>query len=473
MIKKIFCGIAVIAGLTACNDDYTDWADTQSNAANAAAEKFVLDVQSQVEGKTIDFATETATDVLLFTTNLEAGQTDEYNVTLTAAAESNDKVATLTTADGTVAIADLEAAVTEVYGRAPKVRVLNVEVSAEVRISTEDGTITAKKSGTPFVLNAKPDAPVISSAYYLVGDMLGWDKDSMVQFSHSGADVYDDPVFTVAFTTTADNQYWKIIPQSNVDAGDIWLEPGVVGPANNGDTAMEGQLVNTAGVGAGMIETAGKYIMTINMMDYTYKIEPAPLELYMTGSNYNNWSDWQQLTPVNGFDGEFWKIIYLHADEQFKFAPQADWGNDFGGEATINDEAGAGITVDGTNLKVTNAGWYLLHVVNGSSRTVNVYAPDVYLIGDVAPVNDWTVNDANKFTVPATDNGEFVSPAFAADGQVRICVNFGGFDWWRTEFIVFGNQITYRGNGGDQDRVSVTTGQRAYLNFSAGTGEFK
>lgn len=318
MIKKIFCGIAVIAGLTACNDDYTDWADTQSNAANAAAEKFVLDVQSQVEGKTIDFATETATDVLLFTTNLEAGQTDEYNVTLTAAAESNDKVATLTTADGTVAIADLEAAVTEVYGRAPKVRVLNVEVSAEVRISTEDGTITAKKSGTPFVLNAKPDAPVISSAYYLVGDMLGWDKDSMVQFSHSGADVYDDPVFTVAFTTTADNQYWKIIPQSNVDAGDIGLEPGVVGPANNGDTAMEGQLVNTAGVGAGMIETAGKYIMTINMMDYTYKIEPAPLELYMTGSNYNNWSDWQQLTPVNGFDGEFWKIIYLHADEQFK-----------------------------------------------------------------------------------------------------------------------------------------------------------
>lgn len=195
----------------------------------------------------------------------------------------------------------------------------------------------------------------------------------------------------------------------------------------------------------------------------------------MTGSNYNNWSDWLPLTPVNGFDGEFWKIIYLHADEQFKFAPQANWneGGDFGGEATINDEAGAGITVDGTNLKVTNAGWYLLHVVNGSSRTVNVYAPDVYLIGDVAPVNDWTVNDANKFTVPATDNGEFVSPAFAADGQVRICVNFGGFDWWRTEFIVFGNQITYRGNGGDQDRVSVTTGQKAYLNFSAGTGEFK
>lgn len=217
MIKKIFCGIAVIAGLTACNDDYTDWADTQSNAANAAAEKFVLDVQSQVEGKTIDFATETATDVLLFTTNLEAGQTDEYNVTLTAAAEGNDKVATLTTADGTVAMADLEAAVTEVYGRAPKVRALNVEVSAEVRISTEDGVVTAKKSGTPFVLNAKPDAPVISSAYYLVGDMLGWDKNSMVQFSHSDADVYDDPVFTIAFTTTADNQYWKIIPQSHHD----------------------------------------------------------------------------------------------------------------------------------------------------------------------------------------------------------------------------------------------------------------
>lgn len=472
MIKKIFCGIAVIAGLTACNDDYTDWANPQSNAANEAAEKFVLNVQSQVEGKTIDFATETATDIQLFTTNLEEGQTDEYTVTLSAAAEGNDKVATLTTGNGTIAATDLETAVTTVYGRAPEVRTLNVEVSAEVRVATEDGPVVAKKSAAPFVLNAKPNAPAISSAYYLVGDMAGWNMAGMIKFSHSDVNVYDDPVFTIKFTTTADDQCWKIIPQSNVDAGDIWIEPGVLGTAVDGDTSMEGQLVNTAGVGAGKIAKAGKYIMTINMMDYTYSIKAAPLELYMTGSNYN-WNDWMQLTPVNGFDGEFWKILYLHADEQFKFAPQAGWGDDFGPEATINDVAGAGIVADGGNLKVTNAGWYLLHVTNGDSRTVNVYAPDVYLIGDVAVVNDWTVNDANKFTVPTTDNGEFVSPAFAADGEVRICVNFGGFDWWRTEFIVFDGSIAYRGNGGDQERVNVTAGQKAYLNFTTGAGEFK
>ena len=101
----------------------------------------------------------------------------------------------------------------------------------------------------------------------------------------------------------------------------------------------------------------------------------------MTGSNYG-WGDtWKQLTPIHSAEGEFWTIVYLEAGEQIKFAPQAGWGNDFGGEATINDEAGAGLTADGTNLLAKNAGWYLLHVVNTTDRIVNVLAPNIYLIG--------------------------------------------------------------------------------------------
>ena len=62
---------------------------------------------------------------------------------------------------------------------------------------------------------------------------------------------------------------------------------------------------------------------------------------------------WKQLTPIHSAEGEYWMISYFTAGEVFKFAPQAGWsGGDFGGEATLNDEAGSDIHADGTNLMI-------------------------------------------------------------------------------------------------------------------------
>ena len=294
----------------------------------------------------------------------------------------------------------------------------------------------------------------------------------MLKFSHSDVNIYDDPVFTIKFTTTEANQYWKIIPQKNIDNGEFWANPGVVGVAVDGDASMSGFLV-TENAQAGKIEEPGKYIMTIDMMAGTYSITKQPLELYMTGSNYGWGATWLPMTPCYGSDVDYWTIIYLHEGEQFKFAPQADWGGDFGSQAAVNDVAGASITVDATNLVAGKAGWYLLHIVNGDERKVNVYKPEVYLIGSVAPVNDWSVNSSNLFSIPADENGEFVSPAFGSDGEVRMCVKFEGFDWWMTEFVAFDGKLEFRGRGGDQARVNVSAGQKAYINFANGTCEFK
>ena len=81
--------------------------------------------------------------------------------------------------------------------------------------------------------------------------------------------------------------------------------------------------------------------------------------------------------------------------------------------------------------------------------------------------------DSHKFTVPTTEDGVFESPAFANDAELRMCVSIDNFDWWKTEFIIFDGNIAYRGRGGDQDRVAVKAGQKAYLNFAKGTGEIK
>ena len=125
----------------------------------------------------------------------------------------------------------------------------------------------------------------------------------------------------------------------------------------------------------------------------------------------------------------------------------------------------------GGNITITNAGWYLVKVVTGAKPIISFLKPNVYLMGDTA--GEWNIGDTHLFTVPTTEDGDFVSPAFAKTAEVRMCVSIGA-DWWKTEFIVNASgKIDYRGKGGDQTRVTVTAGQKAYLNFATGTGSYK
>lgn len=460
--------VLATALFSSCKGDYDDWADPQGypqeEAKNVA---FTVTPASAIDMATVD-----ADSISLFTASIDSKDpmsVVSYTVELGKADESGNVVSKqeiTASATGKVAKADLVSAVESLYGKAPEQRTMQTVVVASLK---QNGQAFYAKSNQvqTLVTLVKPN---ISSAYYLVGDMLGWDSSSMIKFTHSDNNVYDDPVFKISFETTADNQYWKIIPQENVD-GDFWANPGVVGPSVDGDDSMSGSLVND-GCGAGKIPTAGKYIMTINMMDYTYTIEAAPTELYMTGSEYG-WSDWRQLVPIYGTDDQFWTVVYLAEGEQFKFAPQAGWGNDFGYTGTtINDVAGAGIisSADG-NLVAGKAGWYLLHVTNGTDRVFEVLEPNVYLIGDAA--GEWNIDASHKFTVPATKDGEFVSPAFAKDAELRMCVSIDPDGWWKTEFIVANGKIDYRGKGGDQARLNVSAGQKAYLNFTTGVAEVK
>ena len=464
MKKSLIYGMVLATALmSSCKGDYDDWAAPQGYDAEEAQNVSL----TASNGATIDMNNVTGETVNLFSTTFEAPEgftVIGYELEVGATEEDVDVLPS--DANGSIAATDLVSLVESIYGKAPVERTL--KAASTIYLSKDGESFYAHSN---FVdVKVTLITPDISQNYYLVGDFCGWDEASMLKFSHSDVNIYDDPVFTIKFTTTEANQYWKIIPQKNIDNGEFWANPGVVGVAVDGDASMSGFLV-TENAQAGKIEEPGKYIMTIDMMAGTYSITKQPLELYMTGSNYGWGATWLPMTPCYGSDVDFWTIIYLHEGEQFKFAPQAGWGDDFGGQATVNDVAGANITVDGTNLVAGKAGWYLLYIHNGSERTFTVLQPNVYLIGDTA--GEWNVADSHKFTVPTTEDGVFESPAFANDAELRMCVSIEGFDWWKTEFIILGGDIAYRGRGGDQERVAVKAGQKAYLNFAKGTGEIK
>lgn len=105
----------------------------------------------------------------------------------------------------------------------------------------------------------------IESAYYLIGDYNSWNGDAMQAFTDNG-----DGTFSIT-VTVGDGSYWKVIPQSSVDAGNIWGQ-GVVGTPTDGNTDATAPLtVNNPG--SAKIPTAGTYTITLDFPNWTYKVQ--------------------------------------------------------------------------------------------------------------------------------------------------------------------------------------------------------
>ncbi len=292
MIKKILLGMTLLMSMVSCTEDYTDWANPQSNPDKEEAVSFG-DGSVTPEG-VINLKDVTGDKVKVASIVAPTSTKDTYApfFKINFGGQSFD-----IDADGNMAKADLVNYITNTYGKRPIER----DIDATLDAWQSNGSTAAKvKMATSenFQVKAVPEAPFIDAAYYLVGNLTEWGLDTKLKFAHSDADVYEDPVFTLMFTTTKDDQYWKIIPQGNVDKGNIWAvenDPkGVVGVETDGDDAMSGKLLTTTSTGvkayAGKIAKAGIYQMTINMMDYTYTIKQIAPEYYLVGK-LQGWSD--------------------------------------------------------------------------------------------------------------------------------------------------------------------------------------
>lgn len=275
--------------MVSCTEDYTDWANPQSNPEEEAV---AFGNGSVAPVDVINLADVTGDKVkvasIVAPTSTKDTYTPSFKINFDGQTFDID-------ADGNMAKADLVNYITGKWGKRPTER----DIDATLDAWQSNGSTAAKMAtSAKFQVKAIPEAPFIDAAYYLVGDLTEWKLDTKLKFAHSDADVYEDPVFTLMFTTTKDDQCWKIIPQGNVDAGNIWAvenaPKGVVGIEQDGDNAMSGKLLTTNSegnkAGAGKIAKAGIYQMTINMMDYTYTIKQIAPEYYLVGK-LQGWSD--------------------------------------------------------------------------------------------------------------------------------------------------------------------------------------
>lgn len=352
MIKKILLGMTLLMSMVSCTEDYTDWANPQSNPEEEAV---AFGNGSVAPVDVINLADVTGDKVkvasIVAPTSTKDTYTPSFKINFDGQTFDID-------ADGNMAKADLVNYITGKWGKRPTER----DIDATLDAWQSNGSTAAKMATSEtFQVKAIPEAPFIDAAYYLVGDLTEWGLDTKLKFAHSDADVYEDPVFTLMFTTTKDDQCWKIIPQGNVDKGNIWAvenaPEGVVGIEVDGDKAMSGKLLTTNSegnkAGAGKIAKAGIYQMTINMMDYTYTIKQIAPEYYLVGK-LQGWSPepkdktclmYAETPMVQSYTTQW------NDDANLKIWLGSDWGdwNNAYGSATMADAN----TPTG-NLKVDN-----------------------------------------------------------------------------------------------------------------------
>lgn len=392
--------------MVSCTEDYTDWANPQTNPQEDAV-AFGNGSVTPVDVINLADVTEDKVQVasIVAPTSSNAAYAPIIKINL------GDKTFDIDN-DGKMATADLASYIAETYGKRPVERDIDATLDAWFN---NGSTVVKMATSETFQVKAIPVAPVIDEGYYLVGDMFttiegeteisGWTKESAKAFKHSDRDVYDDPIFTLTFETKKANQCWKIIPKKNIVAGDLWAD-GVVGPKVDGSDSMEGLLTNV-GPGAGKIAEPGKYKLTLNMMDYSYTIEPVNYDpfIYFIGSTDGWGSSDQKLALVDDEKGTYTGYIYLadpnNAGFEFKFQRVAgNWDNAIGASNFVTFKDAAIDANNGNNLGV-NAGEGVYYMdVNLSEGTIT--ATKVESMGMVGQFQGWD----KEAPVPMTWNAE-------------------------------------------------------------------
>lgn len=450
MIKKILLGMTLLMSMVACTDDYTDWATPQTNPQEDAV-AFGNGSVTPVDVINLADVTEDKVQVasIVAPTSSNAAYAPIIKINL------GDKTFDIDN-EGKMATADLATYISEKYGKRPTKRDINATLDAWV----SNGSTTVKlATSETFQVKAIPAAPVIDEGYYLVGDMFttedgvnGWNTISDKQtFKHSDKDVYEDPIFTITFETTKADQYWKIIPKANVDAGNTDASAaGVVGPKVDGEDSMTGSLTN-GDAKAGKIAKAGKYKLTLNMMDYTYTFEEVKYDpfIYFIGSTDGWGSSDQKLALVDDAKGVYTGYVYIAnpsgTDLQFKFQRIAGkWDNAIGAGA-LASFGGAAINA-GDNIGVNaGEGVYYMDVNLSESK---ITATKVETMGMIGGFNNWAGDapmtwNAEEYCFEATNAG------VTADGW-KFRVN-GGWD------VNLGGSVSDLTAGGDNLAVAGNT----------------
>ena len=346
--------------MASCTEDFNE--DVAAPQAWEQEAAITLPAISAKSASSIDLAT-AGESVTVFTVTdasvPEGTNLANYRIQMSA---NNQTVEVKADNNGSIATTELQAFIESVYGKRPVEREITATVYANLM---KDGQASFLNLGEITIL-ATPAAPQISKEYYLIGAPSEWNvENTTLKFNHSGKDVYEDANFSIVFPAT-DGEIWFAITDSisiNQSLADGSWEQVFGCAEGNGLNGEEGSLKRRAdltddGSFKVVVDGDAKFIkVSINMMDYKYKIEKLDFAefIYVPG-NHQGWApDKAAALQSAAFDGVYVGYTYLNGN--FKFTKERNWN----GEYNFNDFATKDdifFNNDGSNINITEEGFY-------------------------------------------------------------------------------------------------------------------
>ncbi|MGN0309561.1 MAG: DUF5115 domain-containing protein [Bacteroides sp.] len=383
---QLLAGLFLAAmAFTACtDDDYTDWAEPQSNAPEEAAVQIGINASA---GASINM------DTFYQTVEAEAQETD--SVEIAKLSSSNGEVASfvlngvtingvsipavLTASNGVkVNTLELDAMVRQAFfSRAHVERTLDVQINASAKLTSGAAVNVACSANPKFTPITTP--AICADGYVLLGDFVengdGWDTSAPVVMAPVSEGVYQATI-----QTKNDGSNWFKFYESFDTAGG-WdaANKGQMGCMVNGDEAKDNFVVWTGdvyGVQTPVIAGQGHYVITLDMNNLTYSVREATAYLYMAG-DVNSWKQVDVLASPS-FNNIYVGYMYLNQNG-FKFCTQENWnGTNYGENFNTAGDAG--------NIMMTEEeGFYQVTVDLNKPEMTLVPVSTIGLVGDATP----------------------------------------------------------------------------------------
>jgi len=328
-MKKILFGLSALALFAACTEDYTDWAQPQSNAA-VPTKTVVWTVAAAQQGAIALDDIQGETVKLLNITLPEGATAGDINVKLTGEGTTYDDYNITADASGNVAVADLQKAVTEMYTIEAVERTFNALVSTDVVVKGVEGDAAIRLQQNVSGISVIPQKPQFSPFVYFIGATDGWSKAEQKLACPGGDGLY------TGFVYCADPNGWGVEFKFQRVAGswDNEINSGTFTGGITGDFADGGGNIKAA---AGV----GVYYVELDLAKATLKA--TFVQTMSLIGDFNSWSGDVDMT-WNDVDFCYEVTNPGITASGWKFRVNHDWGNNLGGK-TLTD-----LTNGGDNL---------------------------------------------------------------------------------------------------------------------------
>ena len=447
--------VAVAALMAACDEYTLPNPPAQSNNQEPVFETSGLSVTDLTDGK-LDLVTfsqnNTQPELLRYSvSNVPEGRALKFVMEISDTEDfaKSAEVATTSGEDSVVraSVYDIETAYSTTFSRSPEAVTLYTRYAAYV--SNTAGTENVRVGGPDYYLGATSLAftPVlrthtVENAYYLVGSFNGWQIASaqLMQKDEEG-NPYDHPDFHTFVEVTADmaangGLSWKIIPESAYKAGNWEGAFGVVATDSE-----SGRLVESpeAEVNAGVIADAGKYQISVNMYEDTYKVSLAYEHLWIQATGYYQTVD-KMLRLYTSDYVNYGGVMRCAKGFKFLCQPDLNTGVFYGvasdSETTTKDGVTSGTmerfteAKDARNMEVPARATYY---VKANLKNLKWSAAELSSISIVGAFNDWNVEDEAATMTPDRNGVVYtITGVEMPAGEFKFCANhawtisFGG-----------------------------------------------